>query len=277
MLIDYHTHNERCGHAEGCLREYVEMAIKYGLSEIGLSDHMPVIHIPGERLLPGLAMEINELEGYVKEVLELKQEYKKDIAVKLGLEADYVKGFEEKTEKLLSTYPFDYVIGSVHFLNEWDISDSRQLEGWKQKSADNVYSEYYNAVSEAALTGLFDIVGHFDVIKKFGFRPEKSMETEIERTLRVLKKCDMVMELNVSGLHLDFKETYPAPEIIKKAVDFGISFTVGSDAHKPEHVHRSIEEGRKRLSELGVKELITFEKRKKIVIPLTNASDISVV
>lgn len=271
MLIDYHTHNERCGHAEGCLREYVEMAIKYGLSEIGLSDHMPVIHIPRENLLPGLGMELNELEGYVKEVLDLKSEYKKDISVKLGLEADYVKNFEESTEKILTSYPFDYIIGSVHFLGEWDISDSRQLDGWKRSSVDNIYSEYYNAVREAALTGLFDIVGHFDVIKKFGYLPKnkENIDIAINNTLQVIKECDMVMEVNVSGLHLAINETYPASSIIKKAVDLGIDFTVGSDAHRPEHVHRSIALGRKILSGFGVKEIMTFDKRIKKGMSLT--------
>lgn len=114
MLIDYHTHNERCGHAEGCLREYVEMAIKYGLSEIGLSDHMPVIHIPRENLLPGLGMELNELEGYVKEVLDLKVSIKRYFC-KIRIGSRLCKNFEESTEKILTSYPFDYIIGSVHF------------------------------------------------------------------------------------------------------------------------------------------------------------------
>ncbi|OEF98824.1 histidinol-phosphatase [Vulcanibacillus modesticaldus] len=268
MLIDYHTHHERCGHAIGNLREYVEYAIKLGLDQIGLSDHMPIIHLTKDKILPGVAMELYQLEEYVTEVLDLKKEYQKDIEIKLGLEADYIRGYEEKIEKLLSPYPFDYILGSIHFLGEWDLSDSRQMEGWKQRSIDEIFTDYYLSVQNAAKSGLYDIIGHFDIVKKYGHRPQSDINPLIETTLNVIRNANMAMEINVSGLYKISKEIFPAPGIVEKAISLGIPFTLGSDAHKPEHIHRGIEEGRMLLKKLGVSKLATFNQRNRIMVNL---------
>ncbi|GBF10628.1 histidinol-phosphatase HisJ [Tepidibacillus sp. HK-1] len=268
MFVDYHTHHERCGHATGVLRDYVEQAIKVGLQQIGLSDHMPIIHLPKEKIYPGSAMELDELEEYVKEVLDLKAEYQNQIEIKLGLEGDYIEGYEEQIEKLLSPYPFDYIIGSVHFLGEWDHSDSRQMEGWRKKPISEIFAEYYQAVQRAAKSGLYDIVGHFDVIKKHGHAPEKDISPIIDETLQVIKASGMAMEVNTSGLFKVVKEVFPAPSIIQKAVDLEIPFTLGSDAHLPEHVHVGVEEGRKLLKEFGVQQIATFTERQRIMVSL---------
>jgi len=268
LFIDYHTHHERCGHARGQLRAYIEQAIKLDLDQIGLSDHMPIIHIPKERIYSGSGMELKELDGYVQEALDLKQEYKRDITVKVGLEADYIKGYEEKIEQLLSPYPFDYIIGSVHFLGEWDLSDSRQMEGWSKQPIDDIFTAYYLAVQGAATSGLYDIIGHFDVIKKFGHRSQTEMQIIISETLNLIKQNDMVMEVNTSGLYKEIKEVFPAPSIIEQAVALGIPFTLGSDAHKPEHVHIGLQQGRELLQKFGVKQIATFDQRKKLMVPL---------
>lgn len=266
MLIDYHTHHERCGHAIGTLREYVEYAIKLGIDQLGVSDHLPVLHIAKDKILPGLAMDINELDSYVHEAIDLKKEYHKDIELKIGIEADYIKGYEETIKNLLAQYPFDYVIGSVHFLGEWDISDSRQLDGWKKKPVDNIYDEYYDAIIGLAQSGIYDIVGHFDVIKKYGFIPERDKSASITKALDAIKKADMAMEINPSGLVKKTKEIYPSPSIVKIAVNKGIPFTLGSDAHKPDNVHLNLNVGRELLKELGVNKLATFANRKRNMV-----------
>ncbi len=266
MFIDYHTHHERCGHASGTLRDYIEQAIKKGLNQIGLSDHMPVIHVPREKLLPGLGMKREELEAYVEEALALKNEYKQEIEVKVGLEADYIEGYEKEIEKLLSPYPFDYIIGSVHFLGEWDLSDSRQMYGWKEKPIDIIFEEYYSALQQAVKSGLYDIVGHLDVVKRHGHQPMNSMDSLILQTLQTIKDCDMVMEINTSGLYKVIKEVFPAPHIIDKAVALDIPFTFGSDAHKPEHVHLGINEGIDLLKKHGIREIATFENRERLMV-----------
>ncbi|MFV9510597.1 histidinol-phosphatase HisJ [Tepidibacillus sp. LV47] len=266
MFIDYHTHHERCGHADGRLRDYIEQGIKIGLDQLGLSDHMPIIHLPEEKIPSGTAMKLQQLDEYVQEALDLKKEYRGQIDIKVGIEADYVEGFEEKIENLLSPYPFDYIIGSVHFLGEWDHSDSRQIEGWQKKPIDEIFTEYYRAVQGAAKSGLYDIIGHFDVIKKHGHVPQRDLTPLIVETLKVIKEQDLTLEVNTSGLFKVVKEIFPAPAIIKKAVSLGIPFTLGSDAHKPEHVHVGVEEGRRVLKELGVNEIATFDQHKRIMV-----------
>ena len=267
MFVDYHTHHYRCGHAVGTLREYVEQAVKLKLDQIGLSDHMPIIHLPKGKKLEGIGMEVFEIEKYVSEALALKEEYKKDIDIKVGLEADYIPKYEKEIEKLLSPYPFDYLIGSVHFLGEWDFSDSRQISGWRKRSVDDIFEEYFYTVENAAKSGLYNIVGHFDVVKKFGHNPRKNMDPVIKQTLKSIKESDMVMEINTSGLRI-VNEIYPSPKILKQAVEMGIDFTFGSDAHKPEDVFWGIENAGELLKELGVNKIATFEKRLKKMVSL---------
>lgn len=266
MLIDYHTHHKRCGHAVGELRQYIEQAIRIGVNEIGLSDHMPIIHLSKEKILPGMAMELNELEKYVQEALDLKKVYKNDINIKVGLEADYIKGYEDRIVDLLEPYPFDYLIGSVHFLGEWDFSDSRHMYGWQQRDIDEIYTEYFLTVQSLAKSGIYDIIGHFDVIKKYGHRPKNDMTEIIGTTLDVIKQSDMAMEINTSGLNKVVEEIYPASNIVEKAVQKEIPFTLGSDAHKPESVHERLDVGRKLLQQLGVNKLATFDQRKRFMV-----------
>ncbi|WP_339060414.1 histidinol-phosphatase HisJ [Tepidibacillus marianensis] len=266
MFIDYHTHNERCGHADGQLRNYIEQGIKVGLDQLGLSDHMPIIHLPKEKIPSGTAMELHQLEEYVREAVDLKKEYQGQIDIKVGIEADYIESYEREIEMLLSPYPFDYIIGSAHFLGEWDHSDSRQMEGWQRKSVDEIFSEYYRAIQGLAKSGLYDIVGHFDVIKKHGHVPKGNIMPVIEQSLQVIRDQDMAMEVNSSGLYKIVKEIFPAPNIIEKALALGIPFTLGSDAHKPEHVHVGVEEGRKVLQQLGATQIATFDQRKRIMV-----------
>lgn len=268
MLIDYHTHHERCGHATGTLREYVEQAIILNLDEIGLSDHMPVIHLAKDKILPGLAMELKDLERYVQEILDLKEEYKNDIKVKLGIEADYIEGYEEKIKELLSPYPFDYIIGSVHFLGEWDLSDSRQMKKWQERSVDEIYIDYYKALQGAARSGLYDIIGHFDVVKKHGHLPVNDVMPIVFETLMDVKNNNVALEINTSGLMRIHADTYPSFNIIEKAIELKIPFTLGSDAHKPEDVHKNIDVGREFLLKNGVREIATFTQRDRVMVEL---------
>jgi histidinol-phosphatase (PHP family) len=267
MLIDYHTHHVRCGHASGELEEYVRQAIKIGLDEIGLSDHMPLIHVNPDDYWPGMAMSKDEFPKYVEECLQLKEKYRSDISIKVGVEGDYIEGYEEEIEKLLSSYPFDYIIGSVHFLEEWDISDHRQLDGWKGKDVYQVYRQYYDALQKAIKTGFYDIVGHMDVIKRFGYVPEQDFYDLEKETVRAVKDSDMAIELNASGLRMIAKEMFPSPRILKLCIEQDIPVTVGSDAHQPERLGQYLNEARSLLKEIGYHQLATFNQRKRILIP----------
>lgn len=273
MLIDYHTHHERCGHAVGRLEEYVQRGIELGLQQIGLSDHMPLIHVNPKEYYPEMAMPMDELPRYVEECLQLKEKYKEQIDVRMGLEGDYIEGWEEQIERIISAYPWDYVIGSVHFLGTWDVTDYRQISGWEGQDMLAIYERYYQAVRQAAETGLYDITGHMDVIKRFGHRPDSSLDAEVRElehsALEAIKQAKMAMELNASGLSKPCKEMFPSRRILELALQLGIPVTLGSDAHDPMKLAEHLGEARGLLYEVGFRELATFEDRDRTMVALT--------
>ncbi|CAM3701726.1 histidinol-phosphatase HisJ [Marinicrinis lubricantis] len=266
MQIDYHTHHVRCGHAEGTLEEYVRRGIEIGLKQMGLSDHMPLLHVRPETYYPGMAMPMEELPRYVEECLGLKEKYKGQIELRVGLEGDYIEGYEEEIERIITDYPWDYVIGSVHFLGEWDITDYRQTAGWEGKDPYQVYETYYDAVQKAAKTGFYDYIGHVDVIKRFGFKPEQSTEHLEKATLDVIRACGIGIELNASGMRMPIAEMFPSRRVLEYAYQIGLPVTLGSDAHQPERTGQYLEEARNLLKEVGFTQIATFEKRKRTMV-----------
>lgn len=273
MLIDYHTHHARCGHAVGTLEEYVRRGIEIGLSQIGLSDHMPLLHVDPAAYYPEMAMPMEELPRYVEEAFSLKEKYRGQIDVRVGLEGDYIEGWEKQIESIVRAYPWDYVIGSVHFLGEWDVSDFRQVHHWEGQDVFAVYERYYDAVAKAAATGFYDIMGHLDVIKRFGHRPDAARQAETEalerRALEAVRAAGVAMELNASGLSKPVAEMFPSRRVLAAAIEMGIPLTIGSDAHDPMKLSEHLDKARALLHELGVRELATFEKRSRKMIPLT--------
>src|SRR5690625_2794590 len=117
LMFDLHTHHDRCGHAEGNLEEYIVQAIDYGLDMIGISDHSPHFYSSDDQLLPHVAMAKSEFPHYVEEVLTLKEKYKDQIDVLLGVESDFFPEHVNLYRKYYEKYPFDYIIGSVHFVD----------------------------------------------------------------------------------------------------------------------------------------------------------------
>lgn len=266
MFIDYHTHHARCGHASGDLEEYVQRGIQIGLKEIGLSDHMPLLHVDPASYYPEMAMPMEELPRYVEECLQLKEKYKGQITVKVGLEGDYIEGYEEEIARIIEAYPWDYVIGSVHFLGDWDVTDYRQTHRWEGQDIQDVYERYYDAVQKAAKTGMYDFIGHVDVIKRFGFAPEEPLYELEKQTLDVIKEADTAIELNASGLRMPCKEMFPSRRMLNYAREIGIPVTVGSDAHHLERLGQYLPEAKKCLKELGFEKLAIFKDRKREVV-----------
>ncbi|RED55337.1 histidinol-phosphatase (PHP family) [Cohnella lupini] len=266
MPIDYHTHNYRCGHAVGTLEEYVLSAIDQGLEQIGLSDHMPLIHVSPEEH-PDIAMSMEELPRYVEECLRLQEKYKDRIAVRVGLEGDFIEGYEEKIEAIVNGYPWDYVIGSVHFLGTWDVTDFRQVHQWEGRSVIGAYEQYFDAIQKAAATGLYDYIGHVDAIKRFGFRPEEDATPLENAALQAIKQHDVAFELNAAGIHAPCKEMYPSLRMLERAKAYDIPVTFGSDAHHPDKVGQKGTDARTMLKNAGYAQIATFERRKRVMKP----------
>jgi histidinol-phosphatase (PHP family) len=262
MFIDYHTHHVRCGHAQGTLEQYVLRGMEIGLAQLGLSDHMPLLHVDLATYPPGTAMLMEELPRYVEEALYLKDKYKNDIDIRVGLEGDYIEGYEEQIEAIVTAYPWDYVIGSVHFLGQWDISDHRQTAGWEGKDVYSVYAQYYQYVAQAAKTGFYDYIGHIDVIKRFGFKPKEDTFELEKQALEAVKASGIAIELNASGLRMPCEEMFPSRRMLEYAHAQGIPVTVGSDAHQPERLAQYLDQATALLWEIGYRELATFRQRK---------------
>jgi histidinol-phosphatase (PHP family) len=256
-FFDYHSHAPWCRHAEGPLEAYAQRALALGLEQLGMSDHLPW---PKDEHLDW-TMKRSELPDYVAEVRGLQENYKGKLEILLAVEADYVKGQEAETKKLLETAPWDYVIGSVHVLNGWGLDDSKDLSRWEKGDVNQIWMEYFEALAESAATGLFHIIGHCDVAKKFNFRPSQDMRAAMKRVAESFAKAGVIAEINSSGLRKPCKEIYPSLEFLKILRSAGVSITLGSDAHKPEDVGADFQASVKLARDAGYESLQRWDSR----------------
>jgi histidinol-phosphatase (PHP family) len=258
-VSDYHMHTPLCGHAVGEPEAYVERAREVGLSEIGFSDHAPLVSGPD----PRYTMSYAELPKYQAMMDRVRAKFP-DYTIKVGLEADFVPGFEDKTQAILDAYPYDYVIGSVHFIENWafDDPDPPQNLKWKEKDVDTVYRDYYRLLRGAAKSGLFDIMGHVDLVKKFGHRPAGNLRTEVEETARTFRKSGVTVEINTSGLRKPVKEIYPSLDVLKVYRSQDVPITFSSDSHDPGDVGRDFDKAAELARAAGYTEYRLFRGRK---------------
>jgi histidinol-phosphatase (PHP family) len=266
MLIDYHTHHYRCGHARGVMDDYVEAAIAAGLGEIGLSDHSPIYHLGDDpHPLPGTAMSQRELPTYVEEMAQVRERYAGRITVRLGVESDYIMGWDDHYRQLWESYPLDYVIGSVHWLDRWSIFEPSVPYGSTQQQT---YDDYLRTTQAAARSGAFDIIGHLDCLKTHGHIPDMAITPLLEETVRALAESNVAIELNTSGWRKPIKECYPRPELLACCHHYGVPVTLCSDAHAPGQVAYKFPEAVELLKEIGYREVATFAQRKRVMISL---------
>ncbi|NLE64866.1 MAG: histidinol-phosphatase HisJ [Elusimicrobia bacterium] len=256
--VDYHMHTPLCGHAKGDPQEYAARAIEMGLNEIGFSDHAPLL----SHRDPTITMDMSQLELYHTMIESVRDELKDKLTVRIGIEADFLPGYEDRTRALLARYPYDYVIGSVHFISDWGFDDPIQLKQWDKKDVNKVYRDYYKLVRKSAASRLFDIIGHADLVKKFDFHPTEDMTGEIEENARAFKKSGVVVEINTSGLRRPIREAYPSPLALKIYQRHGVPLTFGSDAHTPKDVGRDLDKARELAITAGYKEYAVFKGRR---------------
>jgi histidinol-phosphatase (PHP family) len=229
---DYHMHTPLCRHACGTPSEYAAQALRLGLSEIGFTDHSPM----PEDGFDDWRMRASEIDAYVAMVHEAQAHYPA-LSIKLGLEVDFLPGMEDWIRDLRQRHPWDYFIGSVHYIGGgWDIDNPYRMAEWKKHDVFEVWSEYFERLTQAAASGLFDIIGHADLAKKFRHRPDRDCTGLYERFLRAAKSTGAAIEINTAGLRKDCQEMYPSPFILQQASRLGIGLTFGSDAHRPEEV-----------------------------------------
>ncbi|WP_282033100.1 histidinol-phosphatase [Metabacillus indicus] len=266
MKFDYHTHHNRCGHAEGSIREYIQSAISKGFDIIGISDHSPYFFNEEDHLFPHISMANSHFPGYVEEVLELKYKFEGQIEVLLGVESDFFPEHIGIYKRQYERFPFDYVIGSVHHVDGRNIFEKKRWDGLSNKEKIQTKNNYYELIQQSARSGVFQILGHIDAMK--GYYPEFSLiqTNAIDQTLSILSQFEIAIEINTSGKNKDCGGWYPADEILERALYHGVKVTFGSDAHSADRVGDEFDEVQKRLKEIGYKEWAIFRKRKRFIV-----------
>lgn len=263
MLFDYHVHTPLCQHAEGMPREYVLAAQAAGLAEIGFSDHNPMpTQFDDWRMAP------DQLPEYFRLVEEARKEFP-NYPIRLGLECDYLSGYDSHIQKLAQSADWDYLIGSVHYITpEWDVDNPKHLKKWKEHPVEEVWSLYFKAYTEMAQSKLFDFLAHPDLVKKFGHRPEGDLSRFYTETLDAIADNGLAIEVSTAGLRKDVREIYPSRQFLQMAFDRGIPVLINSDCHSPTEVAFAFDQALTLVREVGYTDLTRFIRRKPVSTPL---------
>ena len=268
-LPDYHVHTYRCGHAGGQTRDFVLRGIERGLAEIGFTDHIPLYFLPESERDPKLAMSEGQFDGYLREIEELREEFAGRIAVRLGLEADYAEGREEELARLLSRADWDLVLGSVHWVaGGWIDDPATSPLRFASEGAEPLYDEYYRLLARASRTGLFDVLAHFDLPKKFGHRPATPRAGAEREAISAAKDAGCAVEISSAGLRKPVAEIYPEARLLREILAAGVPVTFSSDAHAPAEVGWGFERTLELARAAGAREYVTFAKRQQTRHPL---------
>ncbi|MEW6155942.1 MAG: histidinol-phosphatase HisJ family protein [Verrucomicrobiota bacterium] len=261
LPADYHMHTPLCRHAIGEPTEYAAHALRVGLTEIGMSDHNPMIRDDYD----DWHMQIAELDAYVEKVRKAQRDHP-TLSIKLSLEVDYLPGHEDWIRELAGRHPWDYLIGSVHYVtDEWDLDNPKKIAEWERRQAIDVWTAYFERLTQAAESRLFEIIGHADLPKKFCFYPKEDCTHLFEQFLKSARASGCAIELNTAGLRKDCKEIYPSPSILQLAQRLGVPITFGSDAHAPGEVGMDFQRAVDLARATGYTHCCRFTRREKSV------------
>jgi histidinol-phosphatase (PHP family) len=258
LPADYHLHTPFCRHAVGEPTEYAARALELGFAEIGFSDHAPM---PQDEF-DDWRMTAGELDTYVAGVRQAKCAHP-GLDIKLGLEIDFFPNHVGWVLDLAARHPWDYLIGSVHYVSDsWALDDPRQLSEWYRQDPWEVWEAYFERLTLAAESGLFDIIGHADLCKKFRICPSRDCTPLFERFLSEARKHDTAVELNTAGLRKDCREIYPGAHFLSLAAKAGVAITFGSDAHSPHEVGLGFAEAIQLARSVGYTQYRRFTQRR---------------
>lgn len=232
---------------EGHIESYVEAAAARGVTELGFTEHLfrcvesadalgPFWTLDGdawyaedtERIVAG---DRNlSLERYVQAVVDAKD---RGLPVKLGLEVDFFPHTIDAVLDLIEPYPWDYLIGSVHWVGAWGVDDSRVFDEFSHRGADRAWSDYFAVESALAGSGAVDVLGHVDVVKKLGVRSTIDPADWYAEVVSGAVGTGVAVEVSSQGLRNPAAEVYPAPRLLKMFHDAGVPITLASDGHRP--------------------------------------------
>jgi histidinol-phosphatase (PHP family) len=245
----YHVHT-LYSDGNSTIEEHCKAACSLGLEELGFSDHFT---LKPDGSMCRWSMDPKRFPEYVAEVLAAKEAYAGRLNVRLGIEADYFPETASHTKDILSGYPLDYVICSVHFVDGVGIDESTKIwENAPQKDRDELFRRYWELIRQMAESRLGSIAAHLDLPKKYGYQAEVNLTAEVEAALDALAEHDWLVELNTSGWHKPCGEQYPSLDILKGLRRRGIPVILSSDAHKAAYLTRDFDRGQEMLSAVGL-------------------------
>jgi histidinol-phosphatase (PHP family) len=270
VLTDYHLHlrpdDPRASASEyfsaANVERYRAVAEERGVGELGCAEHVyrfaQALEVWQHPLWRESARDdLDDYAGFVREETDLK----------LGIEADFVAGREDRMATLLEAHEWDYVVGSVHFIGEHAV-DHDAYEVWDHRSQrpDALWRRYFETLGEAARSGLFDILAHPDLVKVWGPRrpvPEGDLRRFYDIAMDGIAESRIAIEVSTAGLRKPAAELYPAPAFLEMCLDAGCPVALSSDAHTPGDVGRDYDAALQMLERLGVGELAIFERRQR--------------
>jgi histidinol-phosphatase (PHP family) len=275
MLTDYHVHLRPDDDGTPAARyftaanaeRYREAAEERGIAELGVAEHvhrftaaLDVWQHPWWR--QWAQDDLDAYVGFVREETDLK----------LGIEADYVSGREDRMASLLERYEWDYVVGSVHFLGDFAVDTDDETDIWRHEiSAERVWKRYFETLARSALSGMYDIIAHPDLVKIWGQGrplPDTDLRRYYEPAVEAMMDANVAMEVSTAGLRKPVGEIYPARAMIEMAVDAGVPIALSSDAHLPEQLGFEYDAARELLDSCGVTQIAVFERRERRLEPL---------
>jgi histidinol-phosphatase (PHP family) len=274
LLTDYHVHlrpddpgatAERYFTAANAER-YRETASERGIAELGVAEHVyrftAALDVWQHPLWVESARDdIDRYCDFVREQTDLR----------LGIEADFIPGREERMRSLLEQRDWDYVVGSIHFLADGAL-DYDKYDVWNSaRSADHVWKTYFTWLGEAAASGMFDILAHPDLVKHWGKErpwPDKDLRFYYDLAMEQIAESGIAIEVSTAGLRKPVGEIYPDAAFLEMVVDAGNPIALSSDAHAPEQLGFEYERALELLDGVGIKELAVFEGRERRLEPI---------
>jgi histidinol-phosphatase (PHP family) len=273
MLTDYHVHlrpDSQPTTAEeyftaANVDRYRAVAEEGEIEELGVSEHVHRFRQALDVWRHPFWREnaVDDLDAYCEFVRE-------ETDLKLGIEADFVAGREDRMASLLEARDWDYVIGSVHFIRD-DAVDHEGYDIWRSGDAEKIWARYFDTLGEAARTGMYDIMAHPDLVKYWGPerpRPDGDLRRFYERAIEGLVEGRVAVEVSTAGLRKPVGEIYPAPGFLELCLEAGLPLSLSSDAHVPADVGRDYERALELLDGLGVRELAVFTERRRRLEPI---------
>ncbi len=265
LLYETHTHTTLCRHAVGDPQDYAAVAFRRGFQGLLVTCHNPM----PAHYSPTIRMSVDEFDEYLRLVFRARQVWRGRIDVRLGIEADYLPGYERWLEHQLQLADFQYVLGSVHP----HVPEFRQRYG--DSGAVETQRAYFRVLAQAAETRLFDCLSHPDVIKNERpdeWLPERIMD-DVCQALDRIAATGVALELNTSGKHKEIVEMNPFPQMLVEARQRGIPVVVGADAHEPERVGDGFFEALDLLEQCGYDHISFYVNRIRADVPITAARE----